>query len=187
MLNEEIVSLDSQEDKELKKIMEEVEVSPDLPIPPSELDSSEERVEREQGEPEEEVVVEYNHNDYADLVGPMKPSVPAPRPAPLPVPPNKTVPLNTQAGGIKKIPKKPGSLPPFALFSQEMRTKLQQEDPDIGFGDLGRKLGELWHSLRVILEFSSNITFYIFIIICLTLSSVLRRRRRRNIGSGPGR
>ena len=154
MLNEEIVFLDSDDDKELKKIMEEVEVSPDLPIPPSELDSSEEKIEKDQDQ-EEDVVVEYNHNDYADLVGPMKTSVPVsvPRPAPIPVPPNKTIPLNTQAGAIKKIPKKPGSLPPFALFSQEMRTKLQQEDPDIGFGDLGRKLGELWHSLKVILEF----------------------------------
>ena len=29
-----------------------------------------------------------------------------------------------------------------------MRTKLQTEEPDIGFGDLGRRLGEMWHSLK---------------------------------------
>ena len=29
-----------------------------------------------------------------------------------------------------------------------MRTKLQSEEPDIGFGDLGRRLGEMWHSLK---------------------------------------
>ena len=54
-----------------------------------------------------------------------------------------------QPSAMKQIPKKPGSLPPFALFSQEKRAELQQEDPDIGFGDLGRKLGEMWHALQV--------------------------------------
>ena len=60
--------------------------------------------------------------------------------------------------------KRPGAMPPFALFSQEMRTKLQvlfllwwfwgvtlfpqNDDPNIGFGDLGRKLGEMWHALE---------------------------------------
>jgi len=28
-----------------------------------------------------------------------------------------------------------------------MRAKLQADDPDMGFGDLGRRLGEMWHSL----------------------------------------
>ena len=31
---------------------------------------------------------------------------------------------------------------------QEMRAKLQADEPDIGFGDLGRRLGEMWHSLK---------------------------------------
>ena len=30
---------------------------------------------------------------------------------------------------------------------QEMRAKLQADDPEMGFGDLGRRLGEMWHSL----------------------------------------
>merc|ERR1719464_1169274 len=38
-------------------------------------------------------------------------------------------------------------MPPFALFSQEMRAKLQGDDPEMSFGDLGRRLGEMWHSL----------------------------------------
>ena len=38
-------------------------------------------------------------------------------------------------------------MPPFALFSQEMRAKLQNDEPDISFGDLGRRLGEMWHAL----------------------------------------
>ena len=69
--------------------------------------------------------------------------------------------------GPRALPKRPGAMPPFALFSQEMRAKLQVEiyffvfvsffckhqhiaqadDPNIGFGDLGRKLGEMWHAL----------------------------------------
>ena len=31
---------------------------------------------------------------------------------------------------------------------QEMRAKLQADEPDIGFGELGRRLGEMWHSLK---------------------------------------
>merc|ERR1719382_391525 len=49
--------------------------------------------------------------------------------------------------GPRALPKRPGAMPPFALFSQEMRAKLQADDPNIGFGDLGRKLGEMWHAL----------------------------------------
>jgi hypothetical protein len=33
------------------------------------------------------------------------------------------------------------------LLMQEMRAKLQADDPEMGFGDLGRRLGEMWHSL----------------------------------------
>ena len=32
-----------------------------------------------------------------------------------------------------RVPKRPGAMPPFALYSQEMRAKLQQEEPDIGY------------------------------------------------------
>ena len=69
-----------------------------------------------------------------------------------------------QSMGPRALPKRPGAMPPFALFSQEMRAKLQvkiylfivdvcfnlfhqADDPNIGFGDLGRKLGEMWHAL----------------------------------------
>lgn len=93
---------------------------------------------------DDDVVVEYNHNDYADLVGPLKTANgtgPSVKPS---QPPNNPVTTNV----ARKLPKRPGSMPPFALFSQEMRAKLQKEDPDIGFGDLGRKLGEMWHALK---------------------------------------
>lgn len=96
---------------------------------------------------EDDIMVEYNHNDYADLVGPLKSSnagsvsgnVKNISPAPT---------ISSSGPKRPPIPKRPGSMPPFALFSQEMRAKLQKEDPDIGFGDLGRKLGEMWHALK---------------------------------------
>ena len=145
MLNEEIVFLDSDEDREVKQKMEvEQEVTMNT--------DSEKAVDKENNPKEEQaedIMVEYNHADYADLVGPMKtPAPPSPRPLP-PIPPNKTIQGPYQPSAMKKIPKKPGSLPPFALFSQEKRAELQKEDPDIGFGDLGRKLGEMWHALQV--------------------------------------
>ena len=90
------------------------------------------------GEPgDADIVMEYNHKDYADLVGPIKTTNGA---GPQTVRPTNNVP--------RKIPKRPGTMPPFALFSQEMRAKLQQDDPEMGFGDLGRKLGEMWHALK---------------------------------------
>ena len=145
MLNEEIVFLDSDEDREVKQKMEvEQEVTMNT--------DSEKAVDKENNPKEEQaedIMVEYNHADYADLVGPMKTPAPPPsRPLP-PIPPNKTIQGPYQPSAMKKIPKKPGSLPPFALFSQEKRAELQKEDPDIGFGDLGRKLGEMWHALQV--------------------------------------
>ncbi|XP_023333712.1 high mobility group protein B3 [Eurytemora carolleeae] len=86
-----------------------------------------------------DVVIEYNHSDYADLLTP----APAIKPRMIPTSVIKSAPPT-----VTKLPKRPGSMPPFALFSQEMRTKLQTEEPDIGFGDLGRRLGEMWHSLK---------------------------------------
>jgi hypothetical protein len=39
------------------------------------------------------------------------------------------------------------SLTSFMFFSQEVRPKLKAEDPDLSFGDLGKKLGELFRAL----------------------------------------
>ena len=46
-----------------------------------------------------------------------------------------------------QVPKKPGVIPPFALFSQEKRNEILNEQPNISFGEVGRKMGELWHAL----------------------------------------
>ena len=72
----------------------------------------------------------------------------------LPLPPN----LRTSSPGVsgrqimsgsprKQVPRKPGVFPPFALFSQEHRAEVVASQENIGFGDVGRKLGEMWHSL----------------------------------------
>jgi hypothetical protein len=49
--------------------------------------------------------------------------------------------------GKPLIPKKPGAMPPFATFSKEQRSKLQEQNPDMTFADIGRTLGEMWHKL----------------------------------------
>ena len=49
--------------------------------------------------------------------------------------------------GTKKFPKRPGVFPPFALFTQEHREKLMQENKELSFADVGRTLGEMWHKL----------------------------------------
>ena len=86
--------------------------------------------EEEEGE---EIVVEYTHNDYVDLVGPLwyplAPSIPA--------------------VSSTKAQKKPGALPPFALYLQEQRPRMQEEHPDMTFGEIGKRIGEMWHSLEV--------------------------------------
>ena len=46
-----------------------------------------------------------------------------------------------------KVPRKPGVFPPFALFSQEQRPVILKDEPNISFGEIGRKLGEMWHAL----------------------------------------
>jgi hypothetical protein len=57
----------------------------------------------------------------------------------------------TDAGGpkINADPRGSGFRNPVKhfLLMQEMRAKLQADDPEMGFGDLGRRLGEMWHSL----------------------------------------
>ncbi len=50
-------------------------------------------------------------------------------------------------GARSLIPKRPGPMPPFAVFSQENRSKLQDENPEMCFADIGRTLGEMWHNL----------------------------------------
>ena len=35
----------------------------------------------------------------------------------------------------------------FMLFSKEMRPKVKAEDPDLTFGGIGKRLGELWRGL----------------------------------------
>lgn len=44
----------------------------------------------------------------------------------------------------KKV-KKP--LSGFMLFSKENRSKVKEEDPDLTFGGVGKKLGEMWRAL----------------------------------------
>jgi len=34
------------------------------------------------------------------------------------------------------------------LFSQEHRPKVKEENPDISFGQIGKKLGEMWRALN---------------------------------------
>lgn len=35
----------------------------------------------------------------------------------------------------------------FMLFSKEFRPKVKEEDPEITFGGIGKKLGEMWRAL----------------------------------------
>ena len=49
----------------------------------------------------------------------------------------------TKKGGAKK--KRP--LSGFMKFSQEHRAKVKEENPDITFGGIGKKLGEMWRAL----------------------------------------
>ena len=81
----------------------------------------------------EEIVVEYNHNDYIDLVGPLRSHL------------VKSVPT----ASLTSLPKKPGNIPPFALYLQEQRNKMMADHPHISFGEVGKRMGELWKSLEV--------------------------------------
>eukprot|EP00538_Stauroneis_constricta_P005858 CAMPEP_0119563466 /NCGR_PEP_ID=MMETSP1352-20130426/23495_1 /TAXON_ID=265584 /ORGANISM="Stauroneis constricta, Strain CCMP1120" /LENGTH=74 /DNA_ID=CAMNT_0007612067 /DNA_START=150 /DNA_END=374 /DNA_ORIENTATION=- len=50
----------------------------------------------------------------------------------------------------KSTPKKGGSkkkLSGFMLFSKEHRQKVKDDNPDITFGGVGKKLGEMWRAL----------------------------------------
>ena len=46
----------------------------------------------------------------------------------------------SSSGGKKK-------LSGFMLFSKENRPKIKEENPDITFGQIGKKLGEMWRAL----------------------------------------
>lgn len=46
-----------------------------------------------------------------------------------------------KGGGGKK------PLSGFMLFSKEHRPKIKEDNPDISFGQIGKKLGEMWRAL----------------------------------------
>lgn len=46
----------------------------------------------------------------------------------------------SSSGGKKK-------LSGFMLFSKEHRPKIKEDNPDITFGQIGKKLGEMWRAL----------------------------------------
>jgi len=48
---------------------------------------------------------------------------------------------SAKKGGSKK------KLTGFMLFSKENREKVKAENPDITFGQIGKKLGEMWRAL----------------------------------------
>eukprot|EP00096_Caligus_rogercresseyi_P011112 TRINITY_DN4289_c0_g1_i1.p1 TRINITY_DN4289_c0_g1~~TRINITY_DN4289_c0_g1_i1.p1 ORF type:complete len:811 (-),score=350.70 TRINITY_DN4289_c0_g1_i1:1092-3524(-) len=48
-------------------------------------------------------------------------------------------------GGLSN--RRPGQVPPFAVFSQEKRGRLQELHPEYNYGELGRRLSEMWHAL----------------------------------------
>jgi hypothetical protein len=53
--------------------------------------------------------------------------------------------LSLQKAAAKSGGKKP--LTGFMLFSKEHRPKVKLENPDITFGGIGKKLGEMWRAL----------------------------------------
>lgn len=53
-------------------------------------------------------------------------------------------------GNQQKTTKKGGSKKPlsgFMLFSKENRAQIKEDNPDITFGQIGKKLGEMWRAL----------------------------------------
>ena len=88
----------------------------------------------------EEIVVEYNHNDYAHLIGDGFSLSKTEETALAPV-------RKMKKKSIKSLLRRPGCMPPFGLFTQVKRAQLKKENPDLKFSDLGRKLGEMWKAL----------------------------------------
>ncbi|KAI9007294.1 Non-histone chromosomal protein 6 [Gaertneriomyces semiglobifer] len=60
-------------------------------------------------------------------------------------PSTKTRGKGTRAKKDPNAPKKP--LSAFMLFSQAMRPKVKEENPDVTFGDTGKILGERWREM----------------------------------------
>jgi hypothetical protein len=61
-------------------------------------------------------------------------------------------PTSTSKGSAKKKPKKDPNAPKrattsFIFFSSEMRASVKEENPGITFGELGKKMGELFKAL----------------------------------------
>ena len=51
-------------------------------------------------------------------------------------------------GKAKKDPNAPKrGKSSFMFYSTEMRAKIKEENPDLSFGDLGRKIGEMFKAL----------------------------------------
>ena len=44
-------------------------------------------------------------------------------------------------------PKSKKPLKGFMLFSKEMRPRVKADDPDLTFGGIGKRLGEIWRGL----------------------------------------
>ena len=75
----------------------------------------------------EEIVVEYNHLDYADLVGPLN------------------TPLVKSVPAPSVVPKMPGYFPAIAVFAQEQKGKLVNQNQNYD----NKVLGEKWRGLTV--------------------------------------
>jgi len=54
---------------------------------------------------------------------------------------------HTTQAAKKGAAKKKRPLSGFMKFSQEHRAKVKEENPDISFGGIGKKLGEMWRAL----------------------------------------
>jgi len=134
MLHEEVVLLDSDDEDTKAGIIRIDSTSASIP-----------KNDQKNSIIADDIVAEYNHNDYADLLGHTN-SVPHHSAVPKTSIPSTQPP--TPTAKQVKVPKRPGAMPPFALFSQETRENLIKENPGMGFGDIGRTLGEMWHALK---------------------------------------
>jgi HMG (high mobility group) box len=58
--------------------------------------------------------------------------------------------IHHQAAAKKAPAKKGGAkkqLSGFMLFSKEHRSKIKEDNPEMSFGQVGKKLGEMWREL----------------------------------------
>jgi hypothetical protein len=80
---------------------------------------------------------------------PQSPAAPAASPPPSP-PKLRVDPTAAAAVAPIRAPAAADARPPlsgFMLFTKEMRPKVKAEEPDLNFGGLGKRLGELWRGL----------------------------------------